>query len=109
MSISVPARRADVFLAGGGEMGELIRRHDWEATSLGAPETWPQALRMAVRLILNTGHPMYIFWGPELLCFYNDAYRHLDRPRAPPWLARPTGASRFGQRFGRSSVRRSIR
>ena len=30
---------------------------------------------MAVRLILNTGHPMYIFWGPEFLCFYNDAYR----------------------------------
>ena len=90
MSISVPARRADVFLAGGGEMGELIRRHDWEATSLGAPETWPQALRMAVRLILNTGHPMYIFWGPELLCFYNDAYRTSIGPeRHPGSLGQP--------------------
>ncbi len=78
------------FLAGGGELGELIRSHDWAGTSLGAPETWPQPLRTAVRLILNSGHPMYIFWGPELLCLYNDAYRKSIGPeRHPSSLGRP--------------------
>ena len=90
MSITAPSRRPDVFLSGGGEMGDLIRRHDWEATSLGRPDGWPQALRTALRLILNTGHPMYIFWGSELLCFYNDAYRQSIGPeRHPASLGKP--------------------
>jgi len=90
MSITAPSRRPDVFLSGGAEMGELIRRHDWGATSLGRPEGWPQALRTVLRLILNTGHPMYIFWGPELLCFYNDAYRQSIGPeRHPASLGQP--------------------
>jgi PAS domain S-box-containing protein len=56
-------------------MGALIRAHKWESTSLGPPDTWPQSLRTAIRLLLNSGHPMYVWWGPDLLCFYNDAYR----------------------------------
>jgi PAS domain S-box-containing protein len=63
------------FLAGGGEMGALIRAHDWRSTPLGTPDSWPAPLRTAIRLILNSGHPMYIWWGAELRCFYNDAYR----------------------------------
>jgi len=63
------------FLAGGGEMGALTRSHRWAATPLGAPETWPQSLRTAVRLLLNSSHPMLLWWGPQLLQFYNDAYR----------------------------------
>jgi len=57
---------------------------------LGAPGGWPESLRTAVRLILNCGHPMYIWWGPDLLCFYNDAYRHLiGRERHPSSLGMP--------------------
>ena len=33
------------WLAGGGEMGALIRAMDWSATPLGPPEGWPQSLR----------------------------------------------------------------
>ena len=62
------------FLQGGGEMGALMRVHDWSRTSLGAPAEWPQSLRTVVRPLLNTGHPMYIWWGLELACLYNDAY-----------------------------------
>ena len=60
---------------GGGEMGALMRAFDWRGTPLGPPAQWPQALRTALRLLLNSGHPMYIFWGPQGTCFYNDAYR----------------------------------
>jgi PAS domain S-box-containing protein len=78
------------FIQGGGEMGALMRAHDWTKTSLGAPETWPHPLRTTVRLLLNTVHPMYIWWGPELLCFYNDSYRRsIGSERHPASLGRP--------------------
>jgi len=78
------------FLAGGGELGALMRRHDWSATSIGSSETWPQALRTVVRLLLNTGHPMCIFWGEEGTWFYNDAYqRSIGSERHPSSLGRP--------------------
>ena len=74
-------------------MGALMRTHDWRSTSLGPPQTWPQTLRTALRLLLNTGHPMYIWWGPELLCFYNDAYRQSIGPeRHPGSLGQPARA-----------------
>ena len=63
-----------VFLAGGGDMGAQIRRFDWSATSIGAPEGWPAALKLALRLLLNTNHPMLIWWGPDLIQFYNDTF-----------------------------------
>jgi PAS domain S-box-containing protein len=72
------------FLAGGGEMGGLTRAHDWSATPLGLPETWPQSLRTAVRILLNTNHPMFIWWGPKLIQFYNDAYRQTMGPERHP-------------------------
>src|SRR6478735_8974942 len=78
------------FLAGGGEMGALMRAHDWSASPLGPPEAWPLPLKTTVRLILNTGHPMYVWWGPDLLCLYNDAYcRTLGPERHPGSLGKP--------------------
>ncbi len=72
------------FLAGGGEMGALTRAYDWSASPLGKPETWPQSLRTALRILLNTNHPMFIWWGPELIQFYNDAYRQTLGPERHP-------------------------
>lgn len=63
------------FLAGGGEMGELTRQKNWSKTPVGPPETWPQSLRTTLSIILNSKFPMFLWWGPELTCFYNDAYR----------------------------------
>ncbi|MGC1776339.1 MAG: HWE histidine kinase domain-containing protein [Xanthobacteraceae bacterium] len=79
----VPEGRLN-FLAGGGEMGALMRAHDWAATPLGPPEAWPQSLRTTVRLMLNTRHPMFIWWGPQLIQFYNDAYRQTMGPERHP-------------------------
>jgi PAS domain S-box-containing protein len=63
------------FLSGGGEMGELIRQKDWRKTLVGVPEKWPQSLRTTLSIILHSKFPMFLFWGPDLICFYNDAYR----------------------------------
>ena len=78
------------FLGGGGEMGELIRAFHWERTPLGRPEGWPQALRTALRILLTTHHPACVFWGPQLVCFYNDSYRgSLGPERHPAMLGAP--------------------
>lgn len=67
-----------------------MRSLDWTTSSLGDPADWPQALRTAVRLILNTHHPMYIWWGRDLACLYNDAYSHSIGPeRHPGSLGQP--------------------
>jgi len=63
------------FLEGGGEMGELTRNKDWSQTPVGNPDTWPQSLCTPLSIILHSKFPMFLWWGPELTCFYNDAYR----------------------------------
>src|SRR6202162_3712302 len=72
------------FLAGGGEMGAATRAYDWSASPLGKSDTWPQSLRTALRILLNTNHPMFIWWGQELIQFYNDAYRQTMGPERHP-------------------------
>jgi signal transduction histidine kinase/CheY-like chemotaxis protein len=74
----------DEVLSGGGEMGALMRRFDWAATPLGPVSTWPHSLRTAVGILLNTRHPMFIWWGPDLIQFYNDGYRQSLGPDRHP-------------------------
>jgi PAS domain S-box-containing protein len=63
------------FLSGGGEMGELIRKMNWEKTPLGNPNQWPQSLKTAVSIMINNPFGMYIAWGDEYIQLYNDGYR----------------------------------
>ena len=77
------------FLAGGGEMGALIRAHDWSRTPLGDPETWPRNLQTALRIMLASRQPIWIGWGPELLYFYNDPYKSIIGGRHPWALGKP--------------------
>jgi PAS domain S-box-containing protein len=65
----------DKFLVRGGEMGALIRAKDWSNNVIGDLESWPQSLRTTLGILLNSKFPMFLWWGPELICFYNDAYR----------------------------------
>jgi PAS domain S-box-containing protein len=78
------------FLSGGGEMGALMRAHDWSQHPLGPPEGWPQALRTSLRSMLNSRHQMCVFWGSKAFWFYNDAYRGtLTVERHPSSLGKP--------------------
>jgi signal transduction histidine kinase/CheY-like chemotaxis protein len=78
------------FLSGGGEMGRLIREFDWSGHPLGKQDDWPRSLKTAVSLILNSQHPMWIGWGPEMSFLYNDAYLHvLGLAKHPKSLGRP--------------------
>ncbi|QFZ19408.1 ATP-binding protein [Saccharothrix syringae] len=71
---SAPDWARDV-LAAGGEAGRLVRDLDWSATPLGPMAGWPRDLRTAVGLCLSSRFPILLWWGPELVMIYNDAYR----------------------------------
>ena len=80
------------FLAGGGELGALIRAYDWSQTALGEPESWPQGLKIAIRIMLTSRQPIWIGWGKELLYFYNDPYKSIIGGKHPVALGQPTHA-----------------
>ena len=86
----IPPDLLQSTFSGGGEMGAQMRGHDREQTLLGPVAGWPQSLRIAVRILLGSGYPMLICWGPEFVMLYNDAYR--------PVLGRSKHPGALGQR-----------
>src|SRR5215813_13524913 len=76
-------------LAGGGELGALMRRIDWARTPLGPVESWPQSLRTCVRIVLTSRQPMFVWWGEQLINLYNDAYISILGGKHPAALGRP--------------------
>src|SRR5215470_13142726 len=76
-------------LHAGSEMGELVRLLDWSATPLGSPDTWSVALRTTVRILLANGFPQLLWWGPEYISIYNDAYRPILGRKHPWALGKP--------------------
>ncbi|HEX3099047.1 MAG TPA: ATP-binding protein, partial [Usitatibacter sp.] len=85
--VSLPS--ASDWLVGGGEMGELIRSRDWSGSPLGSPERWPQSLRSAVSILLPSRAQICLFWGPQLVAIYNDAYRPTLGIKHPSALGMP--------------------
>ena len=75
MAADNTAAPAHSFMAGGGEMGERTRQYDWAPTAIGLPDGWPQPLCTILSVILHAKSPMFLWWGPNLIQFYNDAYR----------------------------------
>jgi len=71
-------------------MSELINRYDWTSSPLGPSATWPDSLKAALRIMLTSGFPMWMAWGPELTVLYNDAYARTTLGKKHPWaLGRP--------------------
>ena len=90
MSAQTTPDLAPSFLLADGEMAGRIREHDWAATKLGPPDRWSSSLKVMVRMALTTRHPIFIFWGPEHTCFYNDAYSpSLGPEKHPSMLGAP--------------------
>ena len=76
-------------LAGGGAVGALMRSMDWSTSPLGSVESWPQSLRTSVSTCLNSRFAILIWWGPDLIMLYNDAYREIIAGKHPAALGRP--------------------
>ena len=80
----------DRLFLGNSELAGLMRSYDWAATPLGPPESWPQSLKTAVRIMLTSRQPIWIGWGRELIYLYNDPYKSIIGGKHPWALGRPT-------------------
>src|SRR5579862_4701868 len=55
-------------------MAARCRALDWSTTPLGPVDRWSQSLRTIVSSVLECRHPMFLWWGPELIQIFNDGY-----------------------------------
>jgi signal transduction histidine kinase len=76
-------------LAGGGEAGALARSVDWSSTAIGPVEGWSPALRAAAALVLHNHSGMLLWWGPDFVQIYNDAYRPVLGDKHPRAMGQP--------------------
>ncbi|MFQ4141598.1 PAS domain-containing protein [Chlorogloeopsis sp. ULAP02] len=89
MSATQPQAIAAEIFVGDSEMALLMRLHDWTQTPLGSVEHWPQSLKIAVNICLNSRFPMVIWWGEELTLLYNDAWQPILGNKHPQALGKP--------------------
>jgi hypothetical protein len=85
-------RASDVlseFLTDTSAVAALMRTLDWSKTALGAIETWSSSLRMMVSFLLANRFPLLLWWGPEYISIYNDAYRPILGAKHPWALGKP--------------------
>jgi len=76
-------------LAGGGEAGALMRSIDWASTALGPVEGWSPALSSTVALLLHNESDLLLWWGPQYVQLYNDAYRPVLGDKHPKAMGQP--------------------
>src|SRR5689334_13997692 len=76
-------------LAGGGEMGALMRSMNWSETPIGPVATWSPALQMLVRLLLVNRFQLFLWWGPSFCQIYNDASRPILGKKHPKSTGQP--------------------
>jgi signal transduction histidine kinase/DNA-binding response OmpR family regulator len=77
------------WLVGDGEMADRIRAFDWSNSPLGARETWPAALRATLGVMLANRFPLLLWWGPDYISIYNDAYVPILGKKHPEALGLP--------------------
>jgi two-component sensor histidine kinase/PAS domain-containing protein len=70
-------------------MSALIRAKDWSKTALGDADHWPPSLTLVVNLLLASGFPMAVRWGPDFIMIYNDGYRPILGDKHPRALGLP--------------------
>jgi two-component sensor histidine kinase len=90
---SASMRCDDSFPIDGGETGALIRALDWSRTALGPLAGWPAHLKSTISLMLPARAQIVLFWGPEFIAFYNDAYAPTIGDKHPGALGRPARES----------------
>ncbi|KAJ9428491.1 hypothetical protein QL093DRAFT_2136854 [Fusarium oxysporum] len=62
---------------------KFARSVDWAATPLGPIEDWPADLRSMSNLIMGSPHPAAMYWGPQCVIIYNEAYLDLAGQKHP--------------------------
>jgi hypothetical protein len=82
-------RDLERMFPGNSDLACLMRKLDWSQTPFGAVATWPDSLKTAVAICLTSRFPMVLWWGPDLLMLYNDAWRPVLGRTKHPAIAKP--------------------
>src|SRR3954451_15267983 len=77
------------FLPEGGGAAALMAGLDGSTSPLGPPQHWSATLRTTVGLALRAQAQIVLFWGPEFVALYNDAYAPTIGDKHPRALGRP--------------------
>ncbi|MDQ7973817.1 MAG: PAS domain S-box protein, partial [Rhodocyclaceae bacterium] len=88
-NVGAMAPRDPHFLPDGTLTATHLAAHDWAASALGAPATWPPPLRSAVSAMLDSPVPAWLAWGDALTLIYNEAYIALLGGKHPRALGAP--------------------
>jgi PAS domain S-box-containing protein len=74
-------------------MQQRLAAFDWAKTPLGPRESWPHGLEIAVGICMSSRFPMFVWWGPERINLYNDAYVPILGDKHPAAFGRPAEES----------------
>jgi signal transduction histidine kinase len=77
------------FIPDDTECGRAVRSVAWNSTPLGATADWSPVLRMMVPFVLANRFPQLLWWGPDYICIYNDAYTPILGAKHPGAMGKP--------------------
>lgn len=86
-NISMPFTKTDCLPD--GEVEGLLGSLDFSSSPLGSVENWSDTLKSLMATVLPVKAQIVIFWGPEYVALYNDAYAPSIGRKHPQALGRP--------------------
>lgn len=70
-------------------LGTCYREADWPNSPLGRPDDWSVSLTTTAAMMLGADAQIVLFWGPDFVALYNDAYAPTIGDKHPRALGRP--------------------
>ncbi|KAF4971496.1 hypothetical protein FZEAL_9839 [Fusarium zealandicum] len=72
---------------------DVVQSVDWESTSLGPMTDWPAQLQQTFNQVASDSRPIALYWGPDYITIYNEAFSRYCGARHPGRLGRPATES----------------
>jgi len=79
----MPVFNQNEVFPGDSATSAILRSLNWRETPLGSVDGWPQSLRTSISICLNSAFAILVWWGPELVMLYNDAYAPIISSKHP--------------------------
>ncbi|MBW9091606.1 PAS domain S-box protein [Rhizobium wenxiniae] len=70
-------------------VARLLETVDWAAGPVGPKSDWPACLQAAIGIMIPSQAQIVMFWGPEFVAFYNDAYAPTIGDKHPHAFGKP--------------------
>ena len=86
---------------------------DWSLTDLGHISSWPDPLRRWVNVCMRDPRAVAMWWGPDRLCLYNQAYSGilgakdawaLGKPLSESWTEKDASVAQLRHAFDKADA-----